>query len=346
MGKKDETSQDRKKLRSLHSEMKDRGLVVEATSEKRRKRRDQRRKTGDVDLRALEKLTKSAKSKSKSQNCVSFAKKLATESSSSPKSDRSVPLKSSLKKSNEFGETSSSGVQSGSANSDADSINAKHVLRKQKRERSSGTSNSKRKTSSESEVEDVAGMLRIKAKERKQRAMEAKVEDSERKLAEFNARLTVRKNKLEDLHSKLKERKQKLKEREEKLRLFEKQISDREEKLRAKAKVVRHHEAALRHEEGNVSRREHSVTSKLQQLEARTTLVTAKEKIGEEISTLAKKQYYQSSFGLNQNNNKKGKSCKSLDDLSDIDSDDLEKQIRNLKLKPVSLSHKQVGLLL
>ena len=80
MGKKDETSQDRKKLRSLHSEMKDRGLVVEATSEKRRKRRDQRRKTGDVDLRALEKLTKSAKSKSKSQNCVSFAKKLATDS--------------------------------------------------------------------------------------------------------------------------------------------------------------------------------------------------------------------------------------------------------------------------
>ncbi len=39
-------------------------------------------------------------------------------------------------------------------------------------------------------------MLRIKAKERKQRAMEAKVEDSERKLAEFNARLTVRKNKV------------------------------------------------------------------------------------------------------------------------------------------------------
>lgn len=342
MGKKDEIPQDRKKLRSLHSEMKDRGLVVEASSEKRRKRRDQRRKTGDLDVRALEKLTKSTKSKSKSQNCVSFAKKLATDSSS-PKSDRSVPLKSSLKKRNEFGETSSSGVQSGSANSDADSINAKHVLRKQKRERSSGTSNSKRKTSSESEVEDLAGMLRVKAKERKQRAMEAKVEDSERKLAEFNARLTVRKNKLEDLHAKLKERKQKLKDREEKLRLFEKQIAEREEKLRAKAKVVRHHEAALRHEEGNVSRREHSVTSKLQQLEARTTLVTAKEKIGEEISTLAKKQYYQSTFGLN---NKKGKSCESLDDLSDIDSDDLEKQIRNLKLKPVALSHKQVGLLL
>ena len=39
-------------------------------------------------------------------------------------------------------------------------------------------------------------MLRVKAKERKQRAMEAKVEDSERKLAEFNARLTVRKNKV------------------------------------------------------------------------------------------------------------------------------------------------------
>ena len=47
--------------------------------------------------------------------------------SSSPKSDRSVPLKSSLKKRNEFGETSSSGVQSGSANSDADSIKAKQV---------------------------------------------------------------------------------------------------------------------------------------------------------------------------------------------------------------------------
>jgi len=343
MGKKDEAPQDRKKLRSLHSEMKDRGLVVEASSEKRRRRRDQRRKTGDVDVRALEKLTKSTKSKSKSQNCVSFAKKLATDSSSSPKSDRSLPLKSSLKKRNEFGETSSSGVQSGSANSDADSINAKHVLRKQKRERSSGTSNSKRKTSSESEVEDLAGMLRIKAKERKQRAMEAKVEDSERKLAEFNARLTLRKNKLEELHSKLKERKQKLKDREQKLRLFEKQIAEREEKLRAKAKVVRHHEAALRHEEGNVSRREHSVTSKLQQLEARTTLVTAKEKIGEEISILAKKQYYQSTFGLS---GKKGKSCESLDDLSDIDSDDLGKQIQNLKLKPVSLSHKQVGLLL
>ena len=39
-------------------------------------------------------------------------------------------------------------------------------------------------------------MLRVKAKERKQRAMEAKVEDSEKKLAEFNARLTVRKNKV------------------------------------------------------------------------------------------------------------------------------------------------------
>ena len=42
-------------------------------------------------------------------------------------------------------------------------------------------------------------MLRVKAKERKQRAMEAKVEDSERKLAEFNARLTVRKNKVRSI---------------------------------------------------------------------------------------------------------------------------------------------------
>jgi hypothetical protein len=82
MGKKDEIPQERKKLRSLHSEMKDRGLVVEASSEKRRKRRDQRRKTGDLDVRALEKLTKTTKSKSRSQNCVSFAKKLATDSRS------------------------------------------------------------------------------------------------------------------------------------------------------------------------------------------------------------------------------------------------------------------------
>ena len=45
-------------------------------------------------------------------------------------------------------------------------------------------------------------MLRVKAKERKQRAMEAKVEDSERKLAEFNARLTVRKNKVRSIYLK------------------------------------------------------------------------------------------------------------------------------------------------
>ena len=102
-------------------------------NQKRRHREDRRR----------DKVDKS-KAVSKSSNSVSFAKEVSTKEISvpSPGSDDSSlvkPLKSSLKNSEkiqlknsvlknlEHGETSSSGVQSGSNNSDADSFNHKTV---------------------------------------------------------------------------------------------------------------------------------------------------------------------------------------------------------------------------
>ena len=102
-------------------------------NQKRRHREDRRR----------DKVDKS-KSVSKSSNSVSFAKEVSTKEISVPSpgsddSSRVKPLKSSLKNSEkiqlknsvlknlEHGETSSSGVQSGSNNSDADSINQKTV---------------------------------------------------------------------------------------------------------------------------------------------------------------------------------------------------------------------------
>lgn len=283
--------------------------------------------------------------------------------------ERVKPLKSSLKNSalktldSERGETSSSGVQSGSNNSDADSINQK--TEKQKRQRSATRSTldktkksdtqPQRKTSSDSEGEQhFSEMLRIKAQQRKQRAAEAKVEESERKLIEFAQRLSARKSKLEELHIRLKQRKEKLKEREEKLKYFEAQITEREAKLRAKSKVVRHHEAHLRHEEGSVGLREKSVTDKLVQLEARTKLVEVKEDLSAEINDLARKQLYQSSWNMNtisRVNTKHAisKSTESLDNLSDIDSDNLVNQIANCTLsRPglVTRRHEEVGLLL
>ena len=137
----------------LHSEMKERGLVVEQNVDRRRRRRqDRRRRTTEVNARDLkhssdtihrnESPSKDArrrkervdKHKSKSSQSVSFAKEIVATDSPDVRDERVKPLKSSLKNSSalksldsERGETSSSGVQSGSNNSDADSINQKAV---------------------------------------------------------------------------------------------------------------------------------------------------------------------------------------------------------------------------
>jgi len=134
-------------LAQLHTEMRDRGLVHEQDADRRRKRRQQRRRTTDVTIKeSTETISKHnneedsrskrrkdrEKKKSKSSQSVSFAKEIST-TDVAERDDRSKPLKSSLKNpalkivDSERGETSSSGVQSGSNNSDADSINQKTV---------------------------------------------------------------------------------------------------------------------------------------------------------------------------------------------------------------------------
>lgn len=151
MGRKDPPDRDppsEGRLNQLHGEMRDRGLVHEADAERRRKRRQARRRTTEITIKeSTETISRhhrdddstrskrrqdreKQKSKSKSSQSVSFAKEITKV----PERDERVkPLKSSLKNSalktldSERGETSSSGVQSGSNNSDADSINQKTV---------------------------------------------------------------------------------------------------------------------------------------------------------------------------------------------------------------------------
>merc|ERR1719454_1862682 len=301
MKKKDDEVIDRKKM--LHSEMMDRGIVMEKKSRKSRDRtkkqpkehheRQSRDKTRSKSRTGSKHLSRS-KTREKSASVVTFSNihESKTFTEIDEKTQRSIE------------DSCSSGVQSGSNTSDLDSLNSpKATTRMKKVLNSRSEKSSSMKTSSDSEnsldsEHKFKESLRLKAIERKQRHMETKVEEQEKKLADFAAKLSHRKSKLEDLHSRLKQRKSTLKEREEKLRQFEAQIAEREERLRAKTKVVRHQEAKLRHEEGSVKLREESVSDKLLTLERRTKLIEMKEDLSAEITELTRKQLYQSSWNL------------------------------------------------
>jgi len=291
MKKKDDEVVERKK--QLHSEMMDRGIVMEKKSRKSRdrskkspkdsKERQSREKTRSKSRSGSKHLSRS-KTREKSASVVTFSNindsKTFTEIDE--KTQRSIE------------DSCSSGVQSGSNTSDLDSLNSPKATARMKKVH-------KIKTSSDSDSIDsdkFKESLRLKALERKQRSMESKVEEQEKKLADFAAKLSARKTKLEDLHARLKSRKATLKEREEKLKHFEAQIAEREDRLRAKTKIVRHHEAKLRHEEGSVKLREESVSDKLLTLERRTKLIEMKEDLSAEITDLTRKQLYQSSWNL------------------------------------------------
>lgn len=285
--KKKEKEDAVEKKKMLHSEMIDRGIVVE----KKRKPRD-RGKTRDHEERQSRDPRRSksrsskhrSKTREKSASVVTFSKihESKTFTEIDEKTQRSIE------------DSCSSGVQSGSNTSDLDSLNSPKATTRSKKVH--------KKTSSDSDSIDSESKfkesLRLKALERKQRSMESKVEEQEKKLADFAAKLSARKNKLEELHARLKQRKTTLKEREEKLRHFEAQITEREDRLRAKTKIVRHQEAKLRHEEGSVKLREESVSDKLLTLERRTKLIEIKEDLSAEITDLTRKQLYQSSWNL------------------------------------------------
>lgn len=358
----------RSKLKSMiHTEMAERGLVVEK-KKKSRASRDREKYSGQ------ERKEKPSRSKSRSKtnddrhhsgghrdSTATLGRRSAASGTTSRgrsggttrsrdrtrEKSASVVTFSSKNESKTFTEidektarsidSCSSGVQSGSNNSDLDSLNSPKDTRKPHLPR---TEKSCVKTSSDSDVDTEKKFkesLRMRTLERKQRGMEAKVEEQERKLAEFAQKLSLRKAKLEDLHSRLKQRKITLKEREDKLRIFEAQIVEREEKLRSKSKVVRHKEAKLRHEEGSVKLREESVTDKLSQLEKRTKLIEMKEDLSAEITDLTRKQLYQSSWNLagTLKHKKEGQhrqSTDSLDLLSDDDTDDLIHEVTKLKI--------------
>lgn len=306
----------------LHSEMRDRGIVVE----KKRKPRDKHRSSRDQNDRHH----RSSRSKSRHKSSRSRTReKSASVVTFSNIHESKTFTEIDEKTARSIEDSCSSGVQSGSNTSDLDSLNSpKATTRMKKVLNSRSEKSSSMKTSSDSEnsldsEHKFKESLRLKAIERKQRHMETKVEEQEKKLADFAAKLSHRKSKLEDLHSRLKQRKATLKEREEKLRQFEAQIAEREERLRAKTKVVRHQEAKLRHEEGSVKLREESVSDKLLTLERRTKLIEMKEDLSAEITDLTRKQLYQSSWNLAGTlKHKKREEYQSTDslDLSDCES--------------------------
>lgn len=347
MGKKPDDNENRQSIKKMiHSEMMDRGLVVDK-KKKTRSSRDRSRpdRDGTVDRRhrsrskagGNDKLTTSSSSTSSSD--LRFRSKLKNSKTGSvvtfsSKNESKTFTEIDEKTARSIEDSCSSGVQSGSNNSDLDSLNSASPKPKKIHHRSEKSLVRAAKSSDSDSEEKFKENLRLKAQQRKQRMAEAKVDDQERKLVEFAQRLSARKNKLEELHSRLKQRKATLKEREEKLKIFEAQIVEREEKLRSKSKVVRHKEAKLRHEEGSVKLREESVTDKLSQLEKRTKLIEMKEDLSAEIHDLTRKQLYQSSWNLagTLKHKKQNKSTNSLDNLSDDETDAIIDELSQMKI--------------
>lgn len=347
------TGSDGSKMKKiLHGEMIDRGILLD------KKKKSSKRRPEDQDARRHRSKSKSGGAKSQREReggrdrDRNRSSRGRSSRSRQRKGEKSVVVTfSSRHESRTFTEidektrssidSCSSGVQSGSNNSDLDSLNSNQNSPKDMRSKKlhlKGNPPSS-KPSSDSDVENgekFKETLRMKAVQRKQRAAEAKVDEQETKLVEFAQRLSQRKSKLEELHGRLKQRKQTLKEREEKLKIFESQIIEREEKMKAKEKIVRHKEAKLRHEEGSVKLREESVTERLTQLERRTQLIELKEDLSNEITDLTRKQLYQSSWNLGgtlkHKKDKHKQSTDSLDDLSDDQSDDLIDNLSNMKI--------------
>lgn len=347
MGKKPDDNESRHSIKKMiHSEMMDRGLVVDK-KKKTRSSRDRSRpdRDGTVDRRHRSRSKAGGNDKLTTSSSSTSSSDLRSRSKLKNSKTGSVVTFSSKNESKTFTEidektarsiedSCSSGVQSGSNNSDLDSLNSASPKPKKIHHRSEKSLVRAAKSSDSDSEEKFKENLRLKAQQRKQRMAEAKVDDQERKLVEFAQRLSARKNKLEELHSRLKQRKATLKEREEKLKIFEAQIVEREEKLRSKSKIVRHKEAKLRHEEGSVKLREESVTDKLSQLEKRTKLIEMKEDLSAEIHDLTRKQLYQSSWNLagTLKHKKQNKSTNSLDNLSDDETDAIIDELSKMKI--------------
>jgi len=217
---KDEAVPDGSKMKKiLHGEMIDRGILLSEKKKKSSKRRPE-----EQDARRHRSKSKggtkpsgerpSGRERDRDRNRTSRGR---SSRSRQRKGEKSVVVTfSNRHESRTFTEidektrssidSCSSGVQSGSNNSDLDSLNSNQNSPKDMRSKKlhlPKPSNSP-KPSSDSDVESAEKFkesLRLKTVQRKQRAAEAKVDEQETKLVEFAQRLSQRKSKVSIMKS-------------------------------------------------------------------------------------------------------------------------------------------------